>query len=95
LARYLEKDPWDGQDTIRGGLPSSCTEVEKYRRAHCVLTRAKHGWFPTRVVDLWFASRTIVAKGGLFGRIHHSSTGAETLYERRVSMPTSSLEPDL
>jgi hypothetical protein len=46
-------------------------------------------------VDLWFASRTIVAKGGLLGRIHHGSTGAETLYERRMSLPTSSLEPNL
>lgn len=48
-----------------------------------------------QMVDLWFASGTIVAKGGLFGRIHHSSTGAETLYERRVSMPTSPVELDL
>jgi len=48
-----------------------------------------------QIADLWFASRTIVAKGGLLGRIHHGSTGAETLYERRVSMPTSPLELDL
>jgi hypothetical protein len=47
------------------------------------------------MVDLWFASRTIVAKGGLIGRIHHSSTGAETLCERLVSLLTSSLEHDL
>lgn len=38
------------------------------------------------------ASRTIVAKGGLFGRIHHRGNGAESLCERR-STSSLKLEP--